>query len=324
MVEAKYFKRYKEETLICELCPHYCKIGPDKTGLCKARKNVYGILYALNYAKAVSVNIDPIEKKPLYHFYPGDNILSMGANSCNLSCSFCQNYTISQHKVGTTEISPETLLKLTKKHFCNFVAFTYTEPITWYEYVLNASKYLQENGIKTVMVSNGYINPKPLKELLPYISAWNIDLKAMNNSFYEKLCHGTLDPVLRTIRTIAKKSHLEITNLVIPGENDSGGDIIDICEFIAEIDPNIPLHLSRYFPNYKMKKPPTPIKTMFFARDIAMKKLNYVYLGNIEHENKTYCPSCGKLLVERGHETVINVTHGKCPICETDIYGSFE
>ena len=324
MVEAKFFRRYKDDILLCELCPQYCRIKLEQTGLCKARKNIYGVLYSINYARAVTVNIDPIEKKPLYHFYPGDNILSLGSNSCNLKCGFCQNYTISQNRVGTTEITAETLLNLTKKHFCNFVAFTYTEPITWYEYVLDASQYLQKNGVKTVMVSNGFINPKPLKRLLPYISAWNIDLKSIQNNFYERLCSGSLDPVLKTIKTIAKRSHLEITNLIIPGENDSGSDIIELVDFIADIDPNIPLHLSRYFPNYKMKTPATPLKTMFFARDIARKKLKYVYLGNIEHDNKTHCPTCGKLLVERGFETVINVTRGKCPICETEIYGSFE
>ncbi|KQC07608.1 MAG: hypothetical protein APR54_05870 [Candidatus Cloacimonas sp. SDB] len=323
MIEAKYFRRYKDDTVICELCPHYCKIEPEKTGLCRARKNIYGILYSLNYGQAVSVNVDPIEKKPLYHFFPGDKILSLGPNSCNLKCSFCQNYTISQTEVGTTEITPETLLKLTKIHFCNFVAFTYTEPTTWFEYVLDASKFLQENGVKTVMITNGYINPKPLKELLPYISAWNIDLKAIHDYFYVKNCSGTLEPVLKTIKTIAKKSHLEITNLIIPGENDSGSEIIDLVDFIADINPNIPLHISRYFPSYKMKKPPTPLKTLYFARDIAQKKLNYVYLGNIDNENKTFCPSCGKLLVERGHETVINVINGKCPICNTEIYGNF-
>lgn len=324
MVEAKFFRRYKGDTVLCELCPQYCQIKPEQTGLCRARKNIYGVLYSINYARAVTVSIDPIEKKPLYHFYPGDNILSLGSNSCNLKCGFCQNYTISQNRVGTTEITIETLLNLTKKHFCNFVAFTYTEPTTWYEYVLDASRYLQKHGVKTVMISNGYINPKPLKQLLPYISAWNIDLKSIQNNFYEKLCSGTLDPVLKTIKSIAKKSHLEITNLIIPGENDSGGDIIELVDFIADIDPNIPLHLSRYFPSYKMKTPPTSLKTMFFARDIALEKLNYVYLGNIGHDNKTHCPSCGKLLVERGTETVINVTQGKCPICETEIYGSFE
>jgi len=324
MVEAKYFSRIKDDILLCELCPQYCNIQLENTGLCRVRKNIYGVLYSTNYARTISVNVDHIEKKPLYHFFPGDNILSIGPNSCNLKCSFCQNYSVSQIKAGTTEVVPEKLLMLAKKYFCNFVAFTYTEPITWFEYVLAASKFLQENGIKTVMVTNGYINPKPLKELLPHISAWNIDLKAMSNFFYNKHCNGSLEPVLKTIKTVARSSHLEITNLLIPGENDSGNEIIELVDFIADINPNIPLHISRYFPNYKMKNPQTPLKLLYFARDIAIKKLKYVYLGNIEHDYRTNCPSCGKLLVERGYETVINVTNGKCPICETEIYGKFE
>jgi len=324
MIEAKYFSRIKDDTLLCELCPHYCKIELDQTGICKVRKNIFGVLHSTNYANAVSVNVDPIEKKPLYHFFPGDKILSLGSNFCNLKCNFCQNHTISQNKAGTSEISPEMLLKLAKKHFCNFVAFTYTEPTIWIEYVLNASRLLQENGIKTVMITNGFINPKPLKDLLPHISAWNIDLKAMSNLFYLKNCNGILDPVLKTIKTVAKKSHLEITNLLIPGENDSGLEIMEMVNFVADINPDIPLHISRYFPNYKMKIPPTPLKTIYFARDIALKKLKYVYLGNIDFEQRTNCPSCGKLLIERGFETVINVTNGKCPICETEIYGKCE
>jgi len=324
MVEAKFFRRLKDSTLLCELCPHFCEINLEETGLCGVRKNIYEVLYSTNYGRAVSVNIDPIEKKPLYHYYPGDKVLSLGANSCNFTCSFCQNYTISQIKVGTTEITPENLLKLTRKNFCNFVAFTYTEPITWYEYVLDASKYLQENGVKTIMVTNGYINQKPLRKLLPYISAWNIDLKAINDYFYAKNCGGSLEPVLKTIRTVAKKSHLEITNLLIPGENDSGNDVYKLVDFIADVDPNIPLHISRYFPHYKMQKHPTPVKTLDFAREIAMRKLKYVYLGNIQHDSRTICPNCGKVLVERGFETVINVINGECPICGTEIYGSFD
>jgi pyruvate formate lyase activating enzyme len=323
MFKAKYYRHYKDDILICELCPQQCKIGLGQIGICKSRKNIDGVLYSLNYGRTVSLNIDPIEKKPLYHFYPGSSILSLGSNSCNLQCGFCQNYSISQNIVGTQEITPEAILDLTRKYKCDSVAFTYTEPITWFEFVLDTSRYLQQNGIKTVMVTNGFINPHPLKELLPYISAWNIDLKSIQNKFYVENCSGFIEPVIATIRTVAQNSHLEITNLIIPGLNDSRADIHELVDFIAEIDPHIPLHLSRYFPHYKMKQPPTPINTMISARDIAQEKLKYVYLGNIGTENKTICPVCSNLLVDRGYQTIANVQEGNCPICKTKIYGSF-
>ncbi|MBN1948472.1 MAG: AmmeMemoRadiSam system radical SAM enzyme [Candidatus Cloacimonetes bacterium] len=323
MREAKYFKRLPNDAVRCELCPHYCVLDRDKTGKCRARKNMYGILYSMNYAQTVTVSVDPIEKKPLYHFHPGENILSIGSNSCNLTCDFCQNYSISQYHVPTTELTHVQLADLAQKYRLKFVAYTYTEPITWYEFVLESAQLLHKNKIKTVLVTNGYINPAPLLELLPYIDAMNIDLKSMSDLFYREICGGSLQPVLDSIKTVAGKCHLEITNLIIPGKNDSARDIDKLVNFIASIDPDIPLHFSRYFPHYKLKIPATSEETLNEARDIALKKLNYVYLGNILTDNSTYCPKCGSVLVERDPQTRINIRKNLCPECNLPIYGSF-
>ncbi len=324
MKEAKYYKKLPNRKVQCELCPHFCIITPGNAGKCRARKNIDGVLYAANYAKTITISFDPMEKKPLYHFYPGQNIISIGPNSCNFSCDFCQNYNSSQQIVPTHEITPEMLLEICKDHLSKFVAFTYTEPITWFEFVLDASKLLKENGIKTVMVTNGFINPEPLKELLPCIDAMNIDLKAIDDEFYQRLCSGRLQPVLDTIETASKSCHVEITNLVITGENDSNENIRKLVDFVEKINPEIPLHFSRYFPVYKMANPPTSISTLEKAKEVAQKQLKYVYLGNVMTEKDTRCPKCDRLLVHRAYSTTIDILDGKCPECGTEIYGCFD
>ncbi len=325
MKEAMYYKKLNAQKVQCLLCPHYCVIPEGDIGICRGKKNINGKLFAINYGKTVTVAIDPIEKKPLYHFLPGTQILSIASNSCNFDCHFCQNYHISQFDADTFEISPEMIYKYCMDNNIKEIAFTYTEPITWYEFIYDASKYLKKFGIKTVMVTNGFINLPPLKKLLPYIDAMNIDLKAMDDDFYKNLCNGRLLPVLETIRYAAKHTHLEITNLIITNENDSQEKLSELIDFIAEINPNIPLHFSKYYPTYKMHNPATPEKTLYLAKELAKGKLNYVYLGNILSDNNTYCPNCGTLLIKRNYKMTENYLQlDKCPKCNYKIYGVWE
>ena len=323
MKEALFYSKIEDLKVRCDLCPHNCVISQGNIGICRARKNIEGVLYAINYGETITISIDPMEKKPLYHFHPGKNILSIGPNSCNLSCKFCQNYQSSQLKVHTTSITPDNLLKQCRSHNCDFVAFTYTEPTTWFEFILDSSKLLKENGIKIIMVTNGFINQEPLKELLPYIDAMNIDLKAFDEKFYKTICSSSLQPVLDTIKTVSLSCHIEITNLIITDENDSEKQIIDLVDFVANVNPNIPIHFSRYYPTYKMENPPTSVSKLEMAKEIAKKKLNFVYLGNILTDRSTYCPNCDQLLIHRDKPKQNYITNRKCPSCDHVIYGEF-
>ncbi len=283
-------KHYKQEdagVLRCQVCPHQCKLKNGQTGRCRVRINRDDRLIAVNYGEVSSLALDPIEKKPLYHFYPGSLILSAGSFGCNLSCPFCQNYSIAHHTPQTRFLSPDDLLKVSvefSKQGSIGLAFTYNEPAMWFEYIMDLAPALKEQGLKVVLVSNGYIKKKPLLELLPYVDAFNIDVKAFNERFYQHLCKGKLDVVKRTVEEIVGKSHLEVTTLLIPGENDNNQEIRDLARWLASLDPNLVLHLSRYFPAYQMDLPPTPVTTLNNARDIAREYLNYVYLGNVPGE----------------------------------------
>ncbi len=327
MTEAKYYLSKENKKVKCLLCPHYCLLSPEGTGLCRTRKNVDGVLHTLNYGKTVSVSLDPIEKKPLYHYYPGSDILSIGSNSCNLKCDFCQNYYISQMATKTADLSPDNLLKLCLNHKVGYVAYTYTEPLTWFEYVLDSARLLLEKEIKSVLVTNGYINREPLEELLPSIDAMNIDLKGMSDDFYRQLCSGTLQPVLETIKTAYPKCHIEITNLLIPGENDSDEMIRELVDFIADIGSEIPLHFSKYFPHYKRHTQATTHKTLENAYQIAKEKLDHVYLGNVitEKNSNTYCPQCNSLLIVRKNFNTFthDLQDNRCSNCSKVIYGKF-
>ncbi len=322
MHEALFYRKLDLQNVECQLCPHNCIIAPNNSGICRARKNIEGKLYAINYGKTISISIDPIEKKPLFHFFPNSQILSLGANSCNFHCDFCQNYSISQFPAPTKNITPEIIINLCQKYNLNSVAFTYTEPFTWFEFIYDSAKKLKSNNIKVVLVTNGFINPKPLEMLLPYIDAMNIDLKSFDEDFYKKYCGGNLENVLQTIEIAATDCHIEITNMIIPGLNDSTELIEKLAKFISEINKNIPLHLSRYFPSYKMQIPATDEQTILDLSEIASKYLNYVYLGNMIYPNNTFCPKCGKLLIERfSYKNYI--LDGKCQNCGYKIYGEF-
>ena len=325
MKEAEYYQMRDDGKVLCQLCPVGCVIQAGGTGRCKSRENVEGKLLINNFGKTVSLNpYDPVEKKPLYHFLPGKRILSIGANYCNLHCNYCQNYQISQMKAAVQNITKEGLVHLLKKYDLEAVAFTYTEPVIWYEFVKSTSRYLFENGYKSVMVTNGYINPEPLKTLLPYLTAMNIDLKSMRDEFYIRNCAGRLQPVLDTIKHAAGKCHLEITNLLITAENDSDEDINDLIDFIASVDSRIPLHFSRYYPCYKLSQPATDIRRLYYAYEQAKKKLSHVYLGNIPFDNVMYCENCHESLGRRGYDIPFELKEGKCPKCGHRNYGIWE
>jgi pyruvate formate lyase activating enzyme len=297
--EARYYRKLDDARVKCLLCPHECVIAPSKTGICRIRQNKDGILYQTAYAEVASIASDPIEKKPLYHFYPGADILSVATIGCNLGCLFCQNWQISQTNVPTRLIPPAELVKLALERNSVGIAYTYSEPLVWFEYVLDTSRLIREAGLKNVLVTNGLINPEPLDELLPFIDAMNIDLKAMDEGMYRKVCKGPLDPVLHTIEAAHRRCHVEITNLIIPTLNDSDEQLEELSRWIAGLDKNIPLHFSRYHPQYKMSIPPTPLSTLERADQIARQHLRFVYLGNVAEGNDTICPGCSRTVIVR-------------------------
>lgn len=320
-VEAQYYEKLSDGRVKCRLCPQKCFIKPGKEGICRVRFNDRGTLYTLNYAEVASLALDPVEKKPLYHFYPGRQILSAGTWGCNLSCGFCQNYSLAHQKVPTREIMPETLAQIAqqaREDGSIGVAFTYNEPSIWFEYILKTASALKDQGQKTVLVTNGYIEKEPLAQLLPFIDAANIDVKAFTESFYRRNCRGRLKEVRENVEYMAGKIHLEITNLIIPGENDQEEETQALALWLAALDPDIPLHLSRYHPAYKMVQPATEASTMLRAGEICKKHLHFVYLGNLPGvNNDTHCHNCGQVLVARKAYAVKTegIIKGKCVYC---------
>ena len=263
--EAMYYEKMNNGRVKCFLCPHRCTIKDGYSGICGVRKNKNGILNTINYGKISSYAYDPIEKKPLRNFYPNTRIFSIGSFGCNLKCRFCQNWHILA-LAGENSIG---------------IAYTYNEPTIWYEYVFHIAKKIREIGLKNVLVTNGYIEQEPLKELLPFIDALNIDLKSYDDEYYRELCGGNIGPILETIKMSAEKSHVEITTLIVEGENDSPEKIGSMAYWISQIDKNIPLHITRYFPAYKMNNPPTSLDILTELKEQADKYLKYVYLGNV-------------------------------------------
>ena len=300
--EALFYSKIDDDRVHCRLCPAECHIRPGGRGICGSRFNDDGRLLTDNFGETVTLAIDPIEKKPLYHFFPASDIVSIGANGCNLSCRHCQNWEISQEKTRTFYIPLEKLPETAAQRGSIGVAYTYTEPVIWFEYILEAAPKIRDAGLVNVMVTNGYINPEPLRQLIPLIDAFNIDLKGMQPEFYRRICKAKLEPVLETIRQVAQSSaHLEVTYLIIPGLNDSDDDFHQLGRFLASVKKNIPLHLSAYHPNYKLDNPPTPRETMVRACEITDKYLTYVYAGNMQIEGRsdTCCPDCGNVLIQR-------------------------
>lgn len=320
---ALYYEKTDDAKVICRLCPAECRLTDGKAGICQCRFNRGGELVTDNYGELVTIAIDPIEKKPLYHYYPSRDILSTGANGCNLGCVHCQNWTISQEKVKTMFVSPQDLVTTAIRHDSIGIAFTYTEPLIWYEYLMDTAPLMRDNNLKVVLVTNGYINRQPLEQLLPFVNAANVDLKSIRAEHYKKVCKGKLQPVLDSIKTFFEAGvHLEITNLLIPGMNDSDDDIKDLVSFVTSLSDRIPLHFSAYHPDYKLMVPPTPIETLQKARRIATKTLKYVYLGNvaIEEGSNTNCSECGHLLVQRNRYacSVKGLTGTRCSNCGSE------
>lgn len=316
----------------CKLCPQNCTIDDGKLGDCRTRLAQDGKLYSIAYGNPCAVHIDPIEKKPLYHFLPSSLAYSIATAGCNLACLNCQNWTISQTSPYDTrnyDLMPEEVVSEAIKYKSKSIAYTYSEPIVFYEYVYDSAKIAKLQGIKNVFVSAGYIHEKPLRELCKYLDAANIDLKSLQNETYEMLNAGTLDPVLQTLKILKDEGvWLEITNLVVPSWTDDLDMIKRMCEWLAENEfEDTPLHFSRFHPNYKLTNlPPTSIETLNSAREIAIDSgLHYVYIGNVPGNNaqNTICPSCKKTVVERNGYRIVNqfLMNGKCSFCDTNIAG---
>jgi pyruvate formate lyase activating enzyme len=317
----------------CLLCPHNCKLANGKTGICGVRKNTGGNIELMTYGVISGYSLDPVEKKPLYHYFPGHNILSMGSYGCNMKCDFCQNYHISQN-IPESSISENQIDKIINDSLNadnNIgVAFTYNEPVIWFEFMRDVAVRVKNEGLHTVMVSNGFVNPGPLKEITGFIDAFNIDLKAFNNSFYKRLTGSELGPVKKSLRQIARSGkHLEVTTLIIPGENDDEKEMEQQTKWMAdELGKEIPFHLSRYFPTYKRNNPPTTEGSLKKLFEIASENLDYVYLGNSHSASgqNTACSKCGSTVTIRsGYETkTANLDNeGKCTGCGNLIYRNF-
>jgi len=318
-VEARHYEKLDDRRVRCLLCPHRCLIAPGKRGQCRVRSNRDGVLEADSYGRPVAVALDPIEKKPLFHFHPGATVLSTGPNGCNLSCKFCQNWQISQTDLPTQRVTPGDLVALASRDGSIGIAYTYTEPLVWFEFLLDACALAHDQGLVNVLVTNGTIEPGPLAELLPLVDAMNVDLKSMNTAFYREVCGGDRDTVLRTIETARSACRVEVTNLVIPGANDADRDIDELSGWLAGVDPLIPLHLSRYFPQYRMEAPATPERTLDRLRLRAAARLKYVYVGNcsIPGGEDTSCPQCGAVLIaRRGYRIrVVGIDGTRCATC---------
>ncbi len=310
----------------CLLCPRACLWNDGSPlGTCRIRGLVDGEPALPGYGQCVSLAIDPIEKKPLYHFLPGSRILSTGPAGCNLSCEFCQNWTISQNDGAPTRyVPPEELAEMALSRGSRGVAFTYTEPTIWYEYIEDTAPLVHDGGGAVVMVSNGYVSPEPLEQYLKLTDAWNVDLKSWTDGFYSRLCGGHLQPVLRTIRTVAASTaHLEVTLLIIPGENDGPEEWEGMAAWLAEnAGPEVPVHLSRYFPHYRHDGEVTPKQMLAEAREVFSRRMHHVYLGNVAGgERDTVCPECGGVLVSRrGYQgSNVGVEEGRCSSCGAEV-----
>ena len=332
MQEASFYERRDRQVVKCFLCPHYCTLIDGERGRCKARINRRGILYSECYGLASSLSIDPVEKKPLYHFFPGREILSVGTAGCNFSCSFCQNYTISQSAPselpGIRDISPGMVVNEAKSYPGNIgIAYTYNEPTIWYEYMYDLAIKAIDSNLKNVVVSNGYINSQPLEKLLDVVHAFNIDFKSFSDKFYKDVSGGSLSPVKSSLKAIIKKGlHLEVTYLVVTGLNDDEQEFAEMVNWLAgELGEKTVLHISRYFPSWKMHNPPTPVSVINKFYQIANERLDFVYTGNMPsgpEGSDTRCPGCERAVIKRsGYKTDIPGLDqsGKCRFCGENI-----
>lgn len=328
--EAMFWKSVSNDDVQCLLCPHMCGIKNKEVGICGIRKNENGVLYSLTYALCSAISDDPIEKKPLNHFYPGSTVLSLGSVGCNFSCLHCQNYSISTAKpdqLSLTELLPQNAVDLAKSHNCKGIAWTYNEPAIWFEYSFDVAQLAKKYDLYTVYVSNGYINKEPLEKIAPFLDAINVDVKSFSDDFYNKVCKARLQPVLDTCENAKRLGiHIELTYLVIPDKNDSLQEISKFCVWVIEsLGKDVPIHFSRFQPLHQMKDSlQTPITTLKKCYEIAKKKgLNFVYIGNIIDESfeSTMCPFCHSVLIKRhGFFTeIVGLRDKKCIQCNAKI-----
>ncbi len=316
----------------CELCPKQCLIAPGQSGECRIRVNLDGRLHAVTYGFPCSVHVDPVEKKPVFHFLPGTQTFSLATVGCNLHCLNCQNWEISQanpEEVTGHPLAPEEVARLARRHACRSVSYTYTDPVVFYEYTLDCCRQVREAGLKNIVVTAGYINPDPWRELLPLLDAVRIDLKSLSDAFYREVCGATLAPVLASLEAArAVDAVLEVIHLIIPTLNDRDEDLVALCRWMAQnLGREIPLHFSRFFPQHRLRNlPSTPLETLERARQIAEAEgLEHVYVGNVAERDgaNTQCPSCKRLLVRRSRYVVQenHLRDGACPSCGKEIYG---
>ncbi|OFW59512.1 MAG: AmmeMemoRadiSam system radical SAM enzyme [Candidatus Solincola sediminis] len=319
MKEALYWEKL-DNKVHCLLCPQDCRIAEGKQGFCGVRLNESGVLYSEIYERIMAAQMDPIEKKPLYHFHPGSIIYSIGTRGCNQRCDFCQNWHMLEPDARTGKITARQVVDNAKEEESIGIAYTYNEPTIWYEFVLECSQLAREENLANVLVSNGSVCEEPFRRLAPFIDAMNIDVKSMDPEFYRKICKSKLEPVLETCR-IAKEAgiELEITNLVIPTLNDSDELIYKLVDFVSELGSDVPLHFSAYFPSHTMTIEPTPLSSLERAKEIASEKLYYVYLGNVAagDASNTHCPRCRNLLISRSRYLVSldGIKNGACDNC---------
>lgn len=322
-MEAAYYEKLAEGRVHCHLCPQECKINEGKRGICRARSNHEGALYSDIYERILACHLDPIEKKPLYHFHPGKSILSIGTRGCNQRCDFCQNWEMVETDAPGTYLTSDEIAAMADRSGSIGMAYTYNEPFIWFEFVLECARKVRERGLKNVLVTNGFVNPEPLEELLPFVDAMNIDVKSMDPDFYRKICKSSLEPVLVTCRRAKGDCHVEITNLLIPTLNDSDELIGELVDFVAGLGRETPLHFSAYYPCHKMTIEPTPVETLRRAFQIARERLDFVYLGNVRAEDagSSRCPECGGMVVER--DGYITRAHGldgsRCANCGNEL-----
>ncbi|MGM0533389.1 MAG: AmmeMemoRadiSam system radical SAM enzyme [Campylobacterota bacterium] len=337
MHEAWLSKETAKGSILCQACAHGCKLQEGEYGICGVRQVVDGKLQLLVYAKAAAANIDPVEKKPMFHFLPNTDVFSVGTVGCNFRCQFCQNYEISQypqthgHKIVGEELRPEQIVDIAVQRECASIAYTYNEPVVYFEYTYDIAKLAHERGLKNIYVTSGYETNKAIDLLAPYIDGMNIDLKAFSDEFYKDICGARLKPVLQAIKHAKEKGiWVEVTTLIIPGLNDSKQQLQSIAEFLADLDPAIPWHISAFYPTYKMlDRPPTPPKTLKKAYEIGKEAgLKYIFVGNYDNADleSTYCPHCGNRVINRSGHIGQNVQNsldakGSCPHCGYGIEG---
>lgn len=337
MKKAMLYKKLKGKQVECQLCAHRCKIADGKKGICAVRENRGGVLYSLSYGKAIAAHIDPIEKKPLFHFLPGTPSFSVATAGCNFRCDFCQNWDISQlskewqGEFPGKDLPPGKIVEEAVKNNCQSIAYTYTEPTIFFEYAYDTAKLAQKKGLKNVFVTNGFQTPETIEKMVGVIDAANVDLKSFSDGYYRKICGGRLEPVLESIKLMGeKKIWVEVTTLIVPGLNDSEEELTQIAEFLVEISKDIPWHVSRFHPQYKMTdRDATPVETLHKAVEIGKKAgLNYIYVGNVWNDKyeSTYCPACGEVVLKRVGYLTESFLQDKnhCPVCGFELPGVFD